>query len=176
MTGQIVDIYKSRITLEITYDDLERLEKLKGVELDIDIKKKRKKRSLNANAYFHVLVGKIAAALNISDIEAKNNMLNLYGTLEQDDDGKVQHIIMSDNIPWNKIEYLHLRPTTRTKILDNDKVYRVYMIVRGSHTYDTKEMSRLIEGTIGEAKELGIETITPDEKLKMMEAWENAKR
>ena len=35
--------------------------------------------------------------------------------------------------------------------------------MRGSHTYDSKEMSRLIDGTVSEAKELGIETMPLDE-------------
>ena len=41
----------------------------------------------------------------------------------------------------------------------------------GSHTYDTKEMSRLIEGTVSEAKELGIDTRTPEEIALMTEEW-----
>lgn len=43
--------------------------------------------------------------------------------------------------------------------------------MRGSHTYDTKEMSELIKGTVAEAKELGIETATPQEIKEMEERW-----
>lgn len=47
----------------------------------------------------------------------------------------------------------------------------VYKIYRGSHTYDTKEMSVLIDGTVADAKELGIDTITPAELQEMKERW-----
>ena len=46
-----------------------------------------------------------------------------------------------------------------------------YRIYRGSHTYDTKEMSLLIDGTVMEAKELGIETMTPAELAEMKARW-----
>lgn len=46
-----------------------------------------------------------------------------------------------------------------------------YRIYRGSHTYDTKEMSVLIDGTVADAKELGIETATPAEIAEMKERW-----
>jgi hypothetical protein len=78
---------------------------------------------------------------------------------------------MADEINWKKIDSIHLRPTTATKVLDNGKLYRVYMVMRGSHTYDTKEMARLIDGTVSEAKELGIETMPPDELKRMVELW-----
>lgn len=46
-----------------------------------------------------------------------------------------------------------------------------YRIYRGSHTYDTKEMSVLIDGTVADAKELGVETATPAEIAEMKERW-----
>lgn len=51
---------------------------------------------------------------------------------------------------------------------------RVYIVMRGSHTYNTVEMARLIDGVIGEAKELDIETITVTERDKMLEQWGKA--
>jgi hypothetical protein len=46
-------------------------------------------------------------------------------------------------------------------------------VMRGSHTYDTREMSRLIDGTVEEAKELGIETLTPEQLERMKASWGN---
>ena len=43
----------------------------------------------------------------------------------------------------------------------------------GSSTYDTKEMHLLLEEIVGQAKELGIDTISDSEKEKLMEMWEN---
>jgi hypothetical protein len=47
--------------------------------------------------------------------------------------------------------------------------------LRGSHTYDTKEMSRLIDGVVEAAKELGIETLTPEQLERMKAAWKSGK-
>jgi hypothetical protein len=46
--------------------------------------------------------------------------------------------------------------------------YRAY---RGSHTYNTEEMARLIQGTVMECKDHGIETATPEEIAQMQERW-----
>lgn len=129
-------------------------------------------RGLTANAYFHVLVDKIAKVLEISEVMAKNMMIARYGQLSED---AVRQIILEESIDWRKVESLHLRPTTRTKELDNNKLYRVYLVVRGSHTYTSKEMSQLIDGTVQEAKELGIETMPPDEIERMVQLWKPKK-
>ena len=44
--------------------------------------------------------------------------------------------------------------------------YRVYL---GSSTYTTKEMSVLIDGIVSECKDLGIETMTPEELARIKE-------
>ena len=139
-------------------------------KLSVKAVKYRQKRSLDANAYHWLLVTKIAGVLKTSTTEVHNHMLSRYGQVEIID-GSVMTIILLDSIEWQKLETLHLKPTTRTRILDNGKLYRVYYVVRGSHTYNTQEMSQLIDGVVSEAKELGIETLTPDELARMKSAW-----
>lgn len=118
------------------------------------------KRSLTANAYFHVLCGKIAEALNVTDAEVKNIMIQRYGQIDTD----AGYIIIDDQKEsWRWSEHLHLRPTSATRTLDDGRLYRVFMVMRGSHTYDSKEMARLINGTVDEAKALEIETLPPHE-------------
>ena len=65
MIGRLIDISiglnrKQRITVEVNRDFREDFDRLKDFDLDIEIKKHREKRSNSANAYFHVLVNKIA--------------------------------------------------------------------------------------------------------------------
>lgn len=158
-------INKWLITFET--EEMPSQEALQAEELDLQIKEYRKRRSLNANAYFHVLAGKIAEATGQSHTEVHNRLIAEYGQL----DSEVQNIIMDDDIPYQKLETLHLRPTTATRTMDNGKLYRIYLVMRGSHTYDTKEMARLIDGTVSEAKELGIETLTPQEIERMKQQW-----
>ena len=46
--------------------------------------------------------------------------------------------------------------------------FRTYIMLRGSSTYDTREMSELINGLVSECREMGIETMTPDQLAEMM--------
>ena len=57
----------------------------------------------------------------------------------------------------------HLKPTSGVMVGKDGITYRVYVMLRGSHEYSTKEMSILLDGLIEEAKGLGIPTLTPDE-------------
>lgn len=41
----------------------------------------------------------------------------------------------------------------------------------GSSTYDTKQMSVLIDGVVSECQELGIETLPPDEIQDLKNRW-----
>ena len=41
----------------------------------------------------------------------------------------------------------------------------------GSSSYDTAEMSRLVEAVVEEAKGLGVETMTPVELDRLKAAW-----
>ena len=130
---------------------------------------KRNKRSLSANAYFHVLCQKVAEKTSQSLTEVKNQIISDYGQTDID----MGTIILRDDIDWRKIQGLHLHPTMATRVLDNGKLYRVYYVMRGSHTYDSKEMSRLIDGMVQEAKAVGVEVLPPAEIERMMKLWKS---
>lgn len=139
-------------------------------DLCLSFEKWREKRSKDANSYFHVLKDKIAEKNGESATETHNQLIADYGQLEIIDD-HLMPIIIRDDINWRRLEGLHVRPTGNRKVLDDGVLYQVYLVMRGSHTYDTAEMARLIDGTISEAKELGIETATPAEKERMLQLW-----
>ncbi len=138
---------------------------------DLSLHQEKKKRSLDSNAYFHVLVGKLAQAQHppISKARCKNNMIADYGQ-EEDIDGQI--VVIKSNLPPDKmcnVEYLH---TSCVRIAEeNGKEVYFYKVYRGTHTYDTKEMGKLIEGTIQECKNVGIETATPAELERMQQLW-----
>ena len=53
-------------------------------------------------------------------------------------------------------------------------MYRTYKLLRGSHTYNTEEMARLIDGMVTMCKEAGIpdsEIATPEEKRLLKERY-----
>lgn len=167
--GQPYYDYKDKkwlITIELS-EEPEIYDSTKDDVIDVTIKKHHEKRSLNANAYFHVLVEKIATVQGVSHAEIHNQMIADYGFMDEE----LKNLIMDASIPWQKLDCIHLMPTTYTKMMDNDKLYRVYIVMRGSHTYDTKEMARLIDGTVQEAKALGIETLPPDELERLKNQW-----
>lgn len=170
MTGRLKDIsrsYEGKLRVMFEVDSIDELRGMEDKDITLTITRTGRKRSLNANAYFHVLVDKIAEKLNVSHFEIHNRMIARYGYIDEG----VKTIIMLDTIPYEKLEVLHLRPTTSTRILDDGKLYRVFFVMRGSHTYNTTEMAHLIDGTVSEAKDLGIETMSPAELERMMKAW-----
>lgn len=162
---------KQKLSLTVNEDARKAFEQYKDCkELSISITKRKKRRSLDANAYYWVLVGKVADVLKSSNTEVHNRMLQEYGQPEIIDGG-IAYFILPENVDWNKVDYIHVKPTASVRTMDNGKLYRVFMVMRGSHTYNTKEMSILIDGIVSEAEHLGIETLPPDELRRMKERW-----
>ena len=180
MTGKLVDLSmgmnrKQRITVEVNEDFQEQFMKLKDTDLDIEIKKHRERRSLNANSYYWVLITKVAKRLRISNNRAHNIMLRRYGALEVIDDHLVYLVLPDVDEAEEKAlesETYHIRPTSQVKTGNDGKLYRTYIMLKGSSAYDTAEMSRLINGIVDECKEMGIETLPPDKLKALLEAWE----
>lgn len=174
MVGMSRDILSGKLNVTFQIES-EPIDELNGYGqtsdvLDITVKKHKKKRSLDANAYFHVICGKIADRLGISKTRCKNILIGRYGQQDFLDDGNP--VILKTNISVEKMleqEFLHAWPCG-TKVENGTEVI-FYKVFRGSHTLDSREMSILIEGTVQEAKELGIETIPPAELQRMMSAW-----
>ena len=178
--GKILDIARdwktgnTRIYLEINGDYREEAERLKDDYISAKIIRHREKRSLDANAYYWVLAGKLARALKVTNAAMHNILIRRYGACEIVD-GKMIYLVLPDtDEAENRVleaETYHIRPTTEVKT-GKDGNYRTYVMMRGSSAYNTAEMARLIEGTVSECKEIGIETLTPDELERMMIAYE----
>ena len=89
MKGRLIDLVrglngKQRVTIELDADFREGFKKLQEVDVDVEIRKHRKTRSKNANAYFHLLVGKIAEARGLGIEEVKVMLNTDYGTYARD--------------------------------------------------------------------------------------------
>lgn len=171
MVGRIVEYSRSlegkpRVTFEV--DAIDEIRGMEEKEVSIEVKISRNKRSLNANAYFHVLVGKIAEKVKISKTRAKNIMLGKYGQREILDDGPFI-ISVIESVDMMEREDIHCVSVGHGKVKGKDFTH--WAIIRPSHEYDTKEMAELIDGTIEDAKELGIETLSPTELERMKAAW-----
>lgn len=172
MVGKIIEYSRSikgepRVTFEV--DSFDEIRGMENKEIDIEVKIRRNKRSLNANAYFHVLLGKIAEKLKISKQRAKNLLLAKYGQREILEDGPLIISILS-NVDMLEREDIHCVPVGYGEV--NGKDFTHWAVLKPSHEYDTKEMAELIDGTIEDAKELGIETLSPAELERMKAAWQ----
>lgn len=134
---------------------------------DCELKLHREKRSLTANAYYWKLLGEFAAYEKVSRIHLHNQMLRDYGQ-DFTIDGKAAYITLPDNDRWQEMEEIHVRPLSQT-FTKSGTVYRTFILMRGSHEYNTAEMAQLIDGLIQDIKgsEAPIETMTPAELQKL---------
>lgn len=135
-----------------------------GKEYVLEIKEHRERRSLDANAYFWVLCGKLAAAVHTDNWSMYLQLLERYGVF-------TYIVVKPSAVEQFKREYRLVNDLGEVKI--NGKTGVQLQCFFGQHTYDTAQMSRLIEGTISECKEVGIETRTPEEIAKMVSLWES---
>lgn len=135
-------------------------------DLVIETEKYSEKRSLNANRYFWVLCDKIAKKLNTTK-EA------IYLKQVSHDGVWVDIDVQRDAVPLLKKQFRYTEEFIEDSLGDNPVVtVRCYF---GSSHYTKAEMSRLIDGIVQEAKELGIDTWTPDEIQRAIAAWEGDK-
>lgn len=134
----------------------------KGKYLAAEVKPWREKRSLDSNAYFWLLLSKMADVLHIAKDELYLIILERYGVFT--------HIIVKPNIvEMVKREWRTVRELGEVTV--NGKTGIQLQCFFGSSTYDTKQMSTLIEGVVDECKELMIETLPPDEISRLNAEW-----
>ena len=169
VTGKIVGANigfmskKPQLTLEVNelndfrqlVDDMNACEKL-----SIEIKPYREKRSLNANNYAWKLLTEIGNVLRAGKDEIYLKMLKRYGQSEL--------ISVLSHIPIE--HYVKYYEEAGESEL-NGKMFTHYRVFKGSSEFDSREMSIFIDGVVSEAKELGIQTETPNEIAKMKSLW-----
>ncbi|MBR2385698.1 recombination protein NinB [bacterium] len=125
-----------------------------------ELKQFRKRRSLDANSYFHVLVDKIAKQTKKSAEEVKVELNLDYGTIAQDERGLKVGFKALEGIPIEQF-VKYAKPIGYE--IEGGKKFIKYIVYKETHTLDSAEMAFLIDGVIQEAKQLGIETLTPAE-------------
>ena len=160
-----------RIDKNGLYDIADALKDIRlGEEYDLTISKRFGKRSLNANSYHWVLCEKMAKKLRVSKYEMHNQLMCDYGTDWLDENGDHVYVLMKDNGSYLRQETMHYRPTDATEDRKGTQ-YRWFVLLLPSHLMNTQQMSCLIDGTVADAKEMGIEVRTPDEIERMKQLW-----
>ena len=127
-----------------------------------EVKEYREKRSLDANALFWKATTLIADHINSDKGSVYLQLLSRYGTFT--------HVVVKPEVvPQFKMAYRlceELGPVTV-----NGKAGIQLRCYFGSSTYDTKQMSRLIDGAISELKEMGIDFVSESDISKAKEEW-----
>lgn len=143
----------------------------------VEIKEYRKKRTLDQNSLYWSVLTQFARAVHLSNAEAHNQMLRDYGQLAFFG-GKVVYVILPDTEDVERqtleAETEHLKPTSSTRYGNDGVTYRTYILLRGSSTYNTAEMTRLIDGLIQECEYVGLEVLSEQTRSLLEEC--NAKQ
>ncbi len=134
------------------------------------IKEYHAHRSLDANAYLWALCQKIAEKIVSTKERVYLEMIKRVGQFEifpiRDD------VVNTFIDRWNSFGLGFIAETKEGSKLDG---YTRVIAYYGSSTYDKREISVLINEAVFEAKELGIETYTPEQLAALTERWGNAK-
>lgn len=172
LTGKLLSVQrdwksnKLNMTFEVNEQPTEEINQIAACEkLNIDVRKFKNKRSLDANAYCWVLMSKIADVIGSSKEDVYENMLQKYGYFYKDDEGYIT-ITVKAEVDMSKI-------TGHWKFYKGNGKFSSYLMIKGSSEYDSAEMAKFIDAIVQEAKELGIETATPDELERIKKTWWN---
>ena len=140
---------------------------LKGAEkLSFKFGKFRQKRSLDANAYCWTMIGKIAEKTGVSNTD-------VYRAAVKEIGGNYDVVcVKSEAVEalcdgWRHNGLGWQTDTMPSKIDGCTNVLLYY----GSSTYDTAQMSRLIDNIVQDCVALGIETRSPEDIESLLASW-----
>lgn len=159
----------TEIVLKVNSNEVNSIEKLRGKKLNVELKQFRDKRSIDANSYCWVLCDHISKALIEQDAICTKEDIYKDAILQV---GRFESLIITekayDNFKriWEKQGLGYLVQEVSRK----DKCVRVNCYY-GSSSYDTKEMSLLIQILIDLAKTMGVETRPKAEIDSLLREW-----
>ena len=173
IVGRLIEIGFSlggnpRLTIETKDKNtlLAGFDELHEEEVVVEIKRYSPRRSLDANAFYWLLCGKLAEKTGVGMAEIyRNHVRNIGGNYEVycGKTEAVEKLIKA----WEKNGLGWIAETTPSKLEGCTNAILYY----GSSTYDSRQMSRLIDQMVQDCKEQGIQTETPAEIARMCEAW-----
>lgn len=169
ISGELTADGKCIIEIQTSLKTAEKLlnEVKKDKAYNIEIKQHRNKRSKDANSYMWKLCDEISKTVQYTTkFDVYREAIHEVGVFET---FPLKNEVVERWIErWQEkgdgwlAEVLHPAKTPG---------YTIVISYYGSSTYDTKEMSRLIDNIVIKAKEYGVETLPPDELEQMKAAW-----
>ena len=174
MIGEISDISldfktrKTKVTLLIDVDPSQ-IEELQNEKLSIEIKKYRAKRSLNANSYFWVLLQELCEEIEIDTIEEYKRRVKELGIFRT-------FKIMTEQVKtfkkvWEEQGVAWFCEIADTEYMGNAE-FKIINAYYGSSSFNSKQMSRLIDNLVQDCQSAGIETKSKEEINSLLKEWE----
>ena len=146
---------KVEITFTTYKSALGGLDDLKDKDLNVKVTSFSKKRSLSQNAYMWVLLDELAKKLHLDKEQVYKNYIKDYGVFEIlpiKNDAATRFI---NNWSKNGIGWF-VEELGESKLTGFTKLIAYY----GSSTYNSKEMSRIVDAIVNDCHDQGIDTMT----------------
>lgn len=175
-TGAITDIgidyktNKTKISLLLDTKALDIVEELKNEnKLNIELKKYRKHRSLDANSYFWKLLTELCELAEIDTVEEYKRRVKELGIfrqfkIEKDNIKTFEKMWTSQGTAW----FCEVADTTYIENIE----FKIINAYYGSSSYNSKQMSRLIDGVVQDCEIYGIETKPKEEIESLLKEWD----
>lgn len=180
ITGLSVDFITGQALLNLSVNEKQTAmscyDELHGHKLSFKISKYREKRSNDANSYLWLLCTKLADKLSEDGTphtkeEIYRDAVKARGVFREQGELPLD-FAKTSRTAWEMLgtgwltEQVDFEP-------DGDRVIVRYYY--GTSTYNTKQMSRVIDWLVAECKQFGIETKTPDQIANMLSLWEGGR-
>lgn len=162
--------HKAKISLLLDTKQLDIVEELKNTDkLNIELKKYRKKRSLDANAYFWRLLTELCELAEIDTVEEYKRRIKELGIfrqfkIEKDNIKTFEKMWTAQGIAW----FCEIADTTHI----GDTEFKIINAYYGSSSFNSKQMSRLIDGVVQDCKAYNIETKPQSEIESLLKEWD----
>jgi hypothetical protein len=137
-----------------------------GKKYTLEVKEFKRRRSLDANAYCWVLIDKLAEKMHMKKVDIYRSAIKEIG-------GNSDTVCVVDKAVdklcegWEHNGLGWLTERTKSKLDGCTNVTLYY----GSSSYNTKQMSRLIDNIVEDCRAIGIETMTPQELERIKTEW-----
>jgi hypothetical protein len=164
----IIDGEDAYLCVSIPFRDAKKfVGEMKPKKYSVEIKEYKKPRSLDANAYFWVLLDQLAGKVNKPKTE-------IYKDYIREIDG-VSEVYGVKNVAVERFREAWLRKGIGWQIdtMPSKKSEDVTNVIAyfGSSTFNTEQMSKLIGFVVEDCRQYGIETMTPRELALLNEEW-----
>ena len=142
------------------------MEQDKVKQWDLEEHKEKKHRSLSSNSYYWKLLEELTIKTHVPKMKIHNLYLRQVGQTEKVGDKPIFMLLPDDDATEEQIllsSTYHLAPRREVKEGTDGRMYRWYVMLRGSSTFTVEEMNMLVDLAVQDAKAQGIEVLTPNE-------------